>query len=136
MIYSKEDELIDCEYVRKKEFVNGFLNQFFNEISTARARNFTTPTNYHKLVHQSMSGDGEMMEMSDAAAMDAFGMRNLEYKQIRDENDVPADILPLMNYNNLKRQCDNRHRQMKRIVHDMNSEHPENRKNATEHLNR
>lgn len=137
MIYSRDDELIDCEYVREKSFVNGFLNKFYDEIELARSRNFSSPQNNHH--KQSMTGDREYNfydKPEESDTDDAFGMRNLEYKQLRHNTDVPDDMLPLMNYKNLKLQCDERHRQMKRIVYDLSSDHEESRRNATEHLER
>lgn len=140
MIYSREDELIDCEYVRERSFVKGFLNKFYNEVETARSRNFSSPQNYD--FKQSLAGDHgipfDFLGKSDESGddVDAFGMRNLDYKQLRNSADVPDDMLPLMNYKNLKLQCDERHRQMKRIVYDLNSDHEESRRNATDHLER
>lgn len=146
MIYSKDDELIDCEYVRKKDFVRGFLSKFYDEFDSARARNFTTPPtaighkNHRRTMSSSEDIDSELQysyaDANDRTSRDAFGMRTLEYRQLRNDADLPDDMRPLMNYNGLKVQCDNRHRQMKRIVHEMNSEHPESRKNATKHLER
>lgn len=141
MIYSKEDQLIDCEYVRKKSYVNEFLQTFYNEVNMARLRNFTAPPNNADMHRQQTDQlDGNYMRYNpdtDADAMvDAFGLRSLEYTNVQDENDVPADMLPLMNYHSLKMQCDERHRQMKKIVHGMNSEEPESRRAATEHLER
>ncbi|KAG4070106.1 hypothetical protein HA402_013349 [Bradysia odoriphaga] len=139
MIYSRDDELIDCEYVRERSFVKGFLNKFYDEVETARSRNFSTPQHYD-IRKSMMSGDHgipfDFQEKSDESDDDAFGMRNLEYKQLRQNADVPDDMLPLMNYKNLKLQCDERHRQMKRIVYDLNSDHEESRRNATDHLER
>lgn len=148
MIYSRDDELIDCEYVREKSFVKGFLNKFYNEVETARSRNFSSPLNNH--FKKSMTSDREFRQFTKNGEIpynfyekpeesefdDAFGMRNLEYKQLRHSTDVPDDMFPLLNYNNLKLQCDERHRQMKRIVYDLNSDHVERRRNATDHLER
>lgn len=143
MIYSRDDELIDCEYVRERSFVRGFLNKFYSEVESARSRNFSssTPENYDFNKSPSTDRHGilpfDFQEKSDESdADDAFGMRNLEYKQLRQNADVPDDMLPLMNYKNLKLQCDERHRQMKRIVYDLNSDHEESRRNATDHLER
>lgn len=148
MIYSRDDELIDCEYVREKSFVNGFLDKFYNEVEKARSRNFSSPLNDH--FKTSMISDREFRQFNENGDIpndfyekpeesdfdDAFGMRNLEYKQLRNSDDVPDDIMPLLNYKNLKLQCDERHQQMKRIVYDLSSDHEESRRNATEHLER
>ncbi|XP_037032405.1 uncharacterized protein LOC119071570 isoform X2 [Bradysia coprophila] len=138
MIYSRDDELIDCEYVRERSFVKGFLNKFYDEVETARSRNFSSPQHYD-IKQSMMSGDHGLpfdFQEADESDNDAFGMRNLEYKQLRQNADVPDDMLPLMNYKNLKLQCDERHRQMKRIVYDLNSDHEESRRNATDQLER
>ena len=148
MIYSREDELIDCEYVHEKSFVNGFLDKFYKEVDIARSRNFSSPLNDH--FQKSMISDREFRQFNENGEIpydfyekpeendieDAFGMRNLKYKELRHNSDVPDDILPLMNYKNLRIQCDERHRQMKQIVQDLDSHHEERRRNATEHLER
>lgn len=156
MIYSKDDELLDCEYVRQKEFVRGFLKTFYDEVEVARARNFTAPSAHHKTRHHLLDdtlNDFEMFsdpanslkvahmerddeEDSDGLTGDAFGMRSLEYKEVRREGDLPAELIPLLDYNRLKAECDVRHKQMKQIVHDMSSEHEERREAATDTLNR
>lgn len=147
MIYSRDDELIDCEYVREKSFVKGFLNKFYNEVETARSRNFSSPLNNH--FKKSMTSDHEFQQFTENGQIpydfyerpeesddDAFGMRNLEYKQLQRNTDVPDDMFPLLNYKNLQFQCDERHRQMKSIVYDLSSDHEESRRNATDHLER
>lgn len=148
MIYSRDDDLIDCEYVSEKSFVNGFLDKFYNEVELARSRNFSSPLNDH--FKKSMTSNREFRQFNENGVVpydfyeepeesevaDAFGMRNLKYKELKDDMDVPDDILPLMNYKNLKMQCDAQHRQMKRIVDDLNGDHEESRRNATEHLER
>lgn len=131
MIYSEADELVDCEYVRTKEFVNGFLRTFFGEVEVARARNFTAamPSLQYEYDYAAAAAEDDFVT-------DAFGWRTLQYKQLHGQSDIPQDMRPLMNYNGLKLQCDQRHREMKRIALNLNSEHPEIRKNATEHLER
>lgn len=165
MIYSK-DELIDCEYVRQKDFVRGFLSKFYGEIAGARARNFTAPASAAELAHrrrrqQQAAGSGEYAETLhdfqlltgarrdedahaygnevdevDAADADAFGMRTLEYKQLRRIEDVPDEMRALLKYGELKQQCDERHRQLKRIVHDLASGETDRREAAAGHLER
>lgn len=169
MIYSKDDELIDCEYVRQKSFVRDFLSKFHGEIAVARARNFTAPAprrRHHHRHHadedvaltdalqdfraltlgseaQEEVADNGMRRLYDSAeqaddeaAEDAFGMRTLQYRQLHGASDVPDDMVPLLRYGQLKRQCDERHQQMKRIVHDMASGEADRREAATEHLER
>lgn len=158
MIYSKDDELLDCEYVRQKGFVRGFLKTFYDEVDVARARNFTAPPAQHKRRHHllddtlndfeafsnparslqyaQMEVDEDDDEERSEVTSDAFGMRSLEYKEVRREEDLPAELIPLLDYSSLKAQCDVRHKQMKQIVHDMSSEQDDRREAATETLNR
>lgn len=143
MIYSRDDELIDCEYVRQKNVVGDFLQKFYDEIAQARSRNFTSLPNAHHIKplvtdreFRRFTEDNIMPDDYFEPAEDAFGMRNLSYAQLHKESDLPDDLKPLMNYKNLKMQCDEKHRQMQRIVHDMNGDSEERRTIAEEHLNR
>lgn len=115
---------MDCEYVRTKEFVNGFLRRFFSEVESTKA----TPL---------QKKYDEYVGVDDVDfSTDGFGIRTLQYKRLVEQAEIPDDMRRLMNYNGLKMQCDQRHREMKRIALNLNSEHPETRKNATEHLER
>lgn len=67
---------------------------------------------------------------------DAFGMRNLTYKEIRSDSDVPEDLRILLDFKVLKMKCDKRHRQMKKYAHSLNSQNEDERSLAEEHLNR
>lgn len=146
MIYAQGEELIDCEYVRQKSFISDFLKQFYDEVNQAKARNFTTPADSWKNtkpMHQVTDRDFRRFNEENIIpedyyepAEDAFGMRNLTYHQIRQDTDLPDDIKPLMNYKHLKAQCDERHRQMQKIVHHMNDENEEKRVAASDHLDR
>lgn len=176
MIYSKDDELIDCEYLRQKSFVRDFLGQFDAEIAAARARNFTAAAvaagpprlrRHHsgqRGHHSSSSSSGELSETladfraitgvdvppayatededasmsgtTPASAADAFGLRAVEYRELGARHEIPEDLRPLMKYAALKQQCDERHRQMKRIVHDMQSGDESKQAAASEHLER
>lgn len=155
MIYSVDDELIDCEYVRQKGLVYSFLRKFYNEVNSARLRNFTVPINFlhnpksmitnrefQKFIdYDFVAGDvNDIIEndgINDEQFDDAFGWRNLKYIEIQNENiDIPNDLKPLLNYQLLKEQCDRKQQQMKEILQDLNSDHEFRVKNATEHLER
>lgn len=143
MIYAKDDELIDCEYVRRKDFVRGFLTKFFDEIATARARNFTAPPTLNSIApdnrhshYYTAAASSEYDDELTPTTADAFGLRTLEYRQLDSIADVPDELKPLLRYKSLKQQCDERHRQMKRIVHDMASGEEERVEAATEKLER
>lgn len=155
MIYSADDELIDCEYQRQKPLVRDFLTKFHSEVATARARNFTAPPAHRQRHHPRRTPSAELSQTlrdfhaitgvevpdttpadADVSADDAFGMRTLQYVRLSGKHDIPADLRPLMQYGALKQQCDQRHAQLKRIVHDMQSDELERREAATESLQR
>ena len=150
MIFSSEKQIIDCDYIRKKPMVRGFLDKFYAEIDTARARNFTSPFTasrrgvseheFRDFIENDLIDDDEMNELDGYTSSiypgDAFGLRNLSYLTLRSDTDIPDDLRPLLNYHHLKKQCDERHRQMKDMLHNLNSEDKERKEIAEEHLKR
>lgn len=159
MIYTSDGQLMDCEYIRQKKLVLSFLQRFYAEIEQARARNFTStltvPKNRHPLVSdhdfREFIDNGivtsEMEELqynvqefadgqTQAAAGDAFGMRNLTYIPITSEDEIPKDLHKQLNYRRLKHQCDQRHVQMRDLAHGLQSSDPQEQQSAGESLQR
>ncbi|CAD7087836.1 unnamed protein product [Hermetia illucens] len=128
LIYSSLGELVDCEYIRQKPLVIGFLRKFYDDVDVVRSRNFTSPQ------YKPRDEFYDLDEMTPAA--DAFSMRNLSYKRIKDKQDIPTDMRRWLNFNELKTTCTEKHRQMKQLVQKMSSIDENARKNATEHFNR
>lgn len=146
MIYSRDDDLLDCEYLSNAQFVRQFVIKFYDEVYQAeKARNLSTistsyyqPESVHhtrKFRHYVKNEEDPAIDLKNGNG-DAFGMRNLTYHRLWTEADVPKDLLAMMDYDVLKQQCDDRHRQMQRIVNDLDSHHEDTRQNATDHLNR
>lgn len=146
MIYSRDDELLDCEYLSERQFVRQFVTKFYHEVYQAeKARNhsiistsYYQPESVHtnrKFRHYVKNEEVAVIDSTDAND-DAFGMRNLTYHRLWTEADVPKDLLAIMDYDVLKQQCDERHRQMQLIVNDLDSHSEDTRQNATNHLNR
>lgn len=146
MIYSLDDELLDCEYLSERQFVRQFVTKFYDEVYQAeKARNLSTistsyyqPESVHhnrKFRHYVKNEEVPVIDFTDTDG-DAFGMRNLTYHRLWTEDDVPKDLQTIMDYDVLKEQCDERHRQMQRIVNDLDSHSEDTRQNATDHLNR
>lgn len=137
MIYSLDSDLLDCEYVNGRNFAEQFVEKFYNEIKAAERAHkltafaFTLPKIRHHNRAQSSKID-MTMDTDD----EVFGMRNVSYQPLNTINDVPEDLAVILNYDRLKVQCDNHHRQMMQIVHDAESEDHFSRTNASEHLNR
>lgn len=133
MIYSSIDfDLIDCEYVGNHEFVDSFLKKFYNEIETAdRLRNFSSLITPSYKLYRSQNDLTGLFESDNG-----FGMRNLSYAHLQTDEDVPNELVPLLNYDHLKEQCDSKHQQMLRVIKDLKSSRKTDQDNASEHLSR
>lgn len=120
MIYSSTDfDLIDCEYVERREFVEGFLKKFYDELETAdKLRNFAGLSTDDYLAVDAIDDDN----LDDT---DAFGMRNLTYLHLRTDNDVPTELRTLMDYNSLKAQCDDKHEQLMHAANEVKAKQRE-----------
>jgi secretory phospholipase A2 len=150
MIYSSEKQIIDCDYVRKRSLVREFLDKFYSEVDVARSRNFTSPFpttkkavsehEFRDFLENGIIDDEEMNELDGYTSPiypgEAFGLRNLTYIVLHGNSDIPDELRPLLNYHHLKRQCDEKHRQMKQILNNLNSEDSETKEVAEEHLQR
>jgi hypothetical protein len=154
MIYTNNHELLDCEYITQKSYVYEFIEKFYREYEIAKARNFTAPTKFAKPM-SAMLSDHEFRDFVDNGVMtsdmddfvdnlgsvpqfseDAFGMRNLSHVELKDKTYLPEELAPLMNYQKLKLQCDFRHVQMKKILHQMNGDDMQLKEEAKEKLDR
>lgn len=139
---------MDCEYLTENSFVHQFETKFYDEIQRAeKLRNLSTiSTSYyqpesiqsnHKFRHYLRNKESTISAAAiDNDNDDVFGMRNLTYHRLWSKSDIPDDLQPMMSYKQLKIQCDKRHKQMQRIVSDLSSDNQNEKKNATDHLNR
>ncbi|XP_055595432.1 uncharacterized protein LOC129746034 isoform X3 [Uranotaenia lowii] len=156
MIFTSDGQLMDCEFLRQKHTISTFRQRFYGEIEQARSRNFSSPLP----VRHSLVSDHDFREFLDNGIMtsemedlqysvqefadgskaalesDAFGLRNLTYIPLRDEADIPKDILKMLNFRRLKAQCDERHEKMRDIAHGLQSEDAEQRQEADQTLQR
>ncbi|XP_055595427.1 uncharacterized protein LOC129746034 isoform X1 [Uranotaenia lowii] len=154
MIFTSDGQLMDCEFLRQKHTISTFRQRFYGEIEQARSRNFSSPLP----VRHSLVSDHDFREFLDNGIMtsemedlqysvqefadgskaalesDAFGLRNLTYIPLRDEADIPKDILKMLNFRRLKAQCDERHEKMRDIAHGLQSEDAEQRQEADQTL--
>ncbi|XP_035899130.1 uncharacterized protein LOC118506298 isoform X1 [Anopheles stephensi] len=162
IIYNSEGQMMDCEYVRQRTMVHQFRSRFASEFSQARARNFTSPFSgatagtHHSLVsdhdfEQYIEHDIVTPEMEELQynvfefpagvpathqTIDAFGMRNLTYIPLHAREAIPADLLELLNFRELKQRCNVRHMQLKQIAQGLQSSDPEHQRIANENLQR
>lgn len=160
VIFTSEHQLIDCEYVRQREIVKHFLTKFYRDIAQAKARNFTSYSNYIPHHHKIHLSDHEFRQFIDTGVLaseiddiqnnldefdtsskfedevDEFGLRNVAYKKLESENDLPEDIRRWMDVRSLRVMCNKRHREMKKLAAAMSGDNESERNDAEEHLNR
>lgn len=65
-----------------------------------------------------------------------FGLRNLSYSELNDENDIPKEIRQWLDVRQLRVMCNKRHRQMKKLAHVMAGDNEAEKQEVEEHLNR
>lgn len=137
MIYSLDNELLDCEYLKGRNFAEQFVEKFYNEIDQAeRLHKFTAfAFSLPKLRHHPHR-DATKIDWAMDSDDEMFGMRNISYQPLATMHDVPEDLAVILNYEQLKVQCDDHHHQMMRIVNDSESDDHTSRLNASDHLNR
>ncbi|XP_053669210.1 uncharacterized protein LOC128719609 [Anopheles marshallii] len=163
IIFNSDGQMMDCEYVRQRGMVHQFRTRFYKDFFQASARNFTSPfnglagsTRHRSLVsdhdfEQYIEHDIVTPEMEELQynvyefpagvpdthqTIDAFGMRNLTYIPLHAQSDIPADLLELLNFRELKQRCNVRHMQLKEIAQGLQSSDPEHQRIANENLQR
>lgn len=140
MIYSLDNELLDCEYLDGLEFVEQFNEKFNEEISEAMKHRSSIDLNVlsqsyqlPKFRHQTKINK---IDMTMDSIDELNGMKNLTYQIITDITKIPDDLKQMTNFNSLKTQCDANHQKVMRIINDLHSNSDDSRRNATDHLNR
>lgn len=137
MIYSLDNDLLDCEYLRGRNFAEEFVQKFYDEIERAEHLHkfstfaLTLPKHRHR-IHRRLSKVDITMNSDD----EIFDMEDISYQPLNTMNDVPDDLAVILSYENLKTQCDKNHRQMMQIIDDSQSKNQTKKINATKHLNR
>ncbi|GAB0092140.1 hypothetical protein DMENIID0001_071110 [Sergentomyia squamirostris] len=158
-IYSSDDKIIDCEYIREKHHIHDFISKFNGDVTMAKSHNFTNDHHHHQSAlptvtkhefrdfldnnaippsYQMAFDDADDFESVNEIARksERFSMRNFSYVELRDLQDIPSDLLPLMDITSITEQCNQRHEELQRIVGGIDSDDEEIRRNSTEHLNR
>ncbi|XP_055707004.1 uncharacterized protein LOC129804039 isoform X3 [Phlebotomus papatasi] len=159
-IYSGDDKIIDCEYIRQKHHIQDFISKFNRDVTMAQSHNFTNyPSNHHQYTMPEVTKH-EFREFLDNDAIppsykmafedtedfenlnevtrqtERYGMRNFTFVELRQKQDIPEDLLPLLDIKSIKEQCNLRHQELQKIVGGLDSDDEDIRRNATEHLNR
>lgn len=137
VIYSLDNDLLDCEYLRGRNFAEEFVQKFYDEIERAdNLHKFSTsalalPKLRHH-IHRNVSKVAITMDIYD----EIFGMKDISYQPLSTMNDVPDDLAVILSYENLKTQCDKNHRQMMQTIDDSKSKNQTKKINAIKHMNR
>lgn len=139
MIYSYDGELLDCDFLKGWSFNEEFVEDIYDEIQRMRtlnsvtglADNYQMPKFRHHLRHRLPE-----IDMTMDTDTEIIGAKNVTFVPVLSKADIPDDVQAIMEFDNIKRQCDAHHEKVMRIASDLNSDHDEVAKNASEHLNR
>lgn len=137
MIYSLDNDLLDCEYLKDRDFAEEFVQKFYDEIERAEhlhnfsAFVFTLPKLRHR-IHRNVQKVDMTMNNDD----ELFSMKNISYQPLNTINDIPDDLAVILSYENLKTQCDNNHRQMLQNIDGSQSKDQTIQINASNQMNR
>ncbi|XP_031638977.1 phospholipase A2 hemilipin isoform X1 [Contarinia nasturtii] len=140
MIYMYDGEIMDCDFLTGQKYNEEFVQNFYNEIQDMKKHNkiiglkeelYHMPKfrryTHHNIPEISMSMDGDD---------EIIGARNLTYHPLFNQNDLPKDLLRVINFDRMKLECEAYHQNVMRHVRDLNSENADVVQNATEHLSR
>lgn len=154
IIYSSNQNIEDCDYVRQRGAINHFFKQFYKEVNHAISTNQSetyTPQKYHLSEHefrefvengwiQSDFDDDLFPTNNDFGFIDdenrPFGFSNFTYRKINSILDVPNDLVQLLDLYRLKKKCNRRHREMKKLAHAISGTNETDRLEAAGQINR
>ncbi|XP_055381744.1 zinc finger protein 287-like [Condylostylus longicornis] len=147
LIYDSTSELIDCEYIRRSDVVENFLERFYSQYDIMRLRNFTSMINIPKLksplisnhefnrfIEDNIIPDDYYDLQNKIPIDDMFSAGKITYKQINNYNELPDNIKIMVNYHELKKKCNKLNQEMKKIAMDLNSQNEMKKFEATEHF--
>lgn len=103
------NNLLDCEYIEDgNEIANDFVDKFIDEYHYIRNEKLSTTKHAkHHQYHERENIDKEIIGMKS----------NVKLIQLRKQQDIPEDILGLMNLKKLKKQCNRIHKEIKSKLH-------------------
>lgn len=136
LIHSNNDEILDCDFLKGWNFNEDFVQKFYEEINGIRKTNkfnskYHMPTFRH---HSRLSIPA--IERTMDSANEINGASNVTYFPLYSEQDIPKDLIEVMNFDNVKSKCDAYHQHVLQIAGDLKSDRDDTVQNATEHLNR
>lgn len=121
LIYSDDGATLrDCEYLRRKDVVQRFLDSFRLDVERARA-----------------ASDPDYImdpDTSEENALDTY--RNATFRVLDSNTKLPTEVAAWLDYGDLKETCKRNHRQIKELVHHKQHGTSEQRHHAEEQLER
>lgn len=141
MIHSNGDEILDCDLLKGWNFNEEFVQKMYEEIQGIRKVNRNTINfNSHKYQIPTFRHHSRLRIPAIDRTMDSDneinGATNVTFYPLYSEDDIPKDLMQVMNFENLKNKCDAYHQHVLQIAGDLTSDSDDTTQNATEHLNR
>jgi hypothetical protein len=121
LIYGTNNELRDCEFLRQKKIVRDFLDSFRKDIERATI---------------SSSSENIYSEVEDETEEDVYSFRNVTFQILDNGSPLPSDISEWLDFENLKQQCRENHREMKKLLRHKQHGTEEQQRHANNHLER
>lgn len=139
MIHSNNEQILDCDILKGWDFNEDFVQKFYDEIrGMAKAngingsyRRYLMPIFRHHS-RQNIPAIDRTMDTEN----EINGATNATYYPLHSKDDIPKDLIEVMNFDSVKSDCDAYHENVLRIAGDLNSGSDGIVQNATEHLNR
>jgi hypothetical protein len=121
LIYGADNEIRDCEFLRQKKIVRHFLDTFRKDIERAKV---------------SINSENDYSEIEDETDEDIYSFNNVTLQILDNGVPLPADISEWLDFEYLKQQCRENHRQMKKLLRHKEHGTSEQKRHANNHLER
>ncbi|XP_069703766.1 uncharacterized protein [Periplaneta americana] len=118
LIYGADKDLRDCEFLRQKKIVRDFLESFRKDIERAKMSSTESDTS------------------EDELGGDIYSFRNVTFQILDNGVPLPSDIAEWLDFESLKQQCKENHREMKKLLRQTQHGTEEQKRHANNHLER
>lgn len=165
LIYTIDDVIQDCEFIRQKKIIEKFLNTFRRDVERAKIfyqidnevqNEENAPVENERKRQERSVDENDYIEdeydednMDDEGTIerysineedidedDSYEFRNVTFQILQDDDDLPGELAEWMDFPMLKAECKRTHRLLKRLVHDSQHGNEETKKLAQEHFER
>jgi hypothetical protein len=120
LIYGTDNDIKDCEFLRQKKIVQDFLDTFRKDVERAKI---------------SSSSDKDYSE-SEVKTEDDYSFRNVTFQILDNGLPLPSDVSEWLDFEGLKQRCKENHREMKRLLRHKEHGTEEQKRHASNHLER